>query len=63
MAVENMRREDTRIEQWLRDEVMPTYRAMKADPSRFILADEVLAEIKAGLGASKQRNACSSATL
>ena len=53
MAVENIWLEDTRIEQWLRNEVMPTYRAMKADASRFILADEVFAEIKAGLETSK----------
>jgi antitoxin ParD1/3/4 len=49
MAVENMRREDTRIEQWLRDEVMPTYHAMKAGLSRVILADEVFAESRLAL--------------
>jgi antitoxin ParD1/3/4 len=56
-AVENMRLEDSRIEQWLHDEVMPTYLAMKADPSRGIPAEEVFAEIKAGLEARKQKSA------
>ncbi len=35
------------VEQWLRDEVVPVYDAMQADPSRGIPADEVAANLDA----------------
>lgn len=38
---------DAAIERWLRDEVVPVYDAMQADPSRGIPADQVFAEIRA----------------
>jgi antitoxin ParD1/3/4 len=38
---------DAVIEKWLREEVVPTYDAAIADPSRGIPADEVFAEIRA----------------
>jgi antitoxin ParD1/3/4 len=37
---------DAVIERWLREEVVPTYDAMMADPSRGIPAEEVLASIR-----------------
>jgi antitoxin ParD1/3/4 len=33
-------------ERWLRDEVVPVYDAMQAEPRRALLADEVLAAIR-----------------
>jgi len=41
-----LKERDEAIERWLREEVVPTYDAMKADPSRGIPADEVFAEIR-----------------
>jgi antitoxin ParD1/3/4 len=38
---------DAAIERWLREEVVPVYDAMKADPSRGISGDEVFAAIRA----------------
>ena len=32
---------DAAVERWLREEVVPTYERMKADPSRGISADEM----------------------
>ena len=38
---------DAAIERWLREEVIPTYDAMKADPSRALSGEQVFAEIRA----------------
>lgn len=38
---------DAAVERWLREEVAPTYDAMKADPSRGIPIDEAFAELQA----------------
>ena len=38
---------DAAIERWLREEVVPAYDAMKADPKRAIPADEVFAAVRA----------------
>ncbi len=37
---------DAAVERWLRDEVAPTYDAMKADPTRALSGDEVLQRIR-----------------
>jgi antitoxin ParD1/3/4 len=37
---------DAAIERWLRDEVVPVYDAMQADPSRGIPAEQVLESIR-----------------
>jgi len=37
---------DEALERWLREEVAPTYDAMKEDPSRGIPADQVFAKIR-----------------
>jgi len=37
---------DAAVERWLREEVAPTYDAMKADPSRALSGDEVLERIR-----------------
>jgi len=36
---------DAAVERWLREEVAPTYDAMKADPSQGLTADEVFGRI------------------
>lgn len=38
---------DAAVERWLRDEVVPVVTAMRADPSRAILIDDVFADIRA----------------
>jgi antitoxin ParD1/3/4 len=38
---------DAAIERWLHEEVDPVYDAMQADPARGILADEVMAALRA----------------
>lgn len=38
---------DAAIERWLRDEVVPVFDAMQADPGRAIPADQVMATIRA----------------
>ena len=38
---------DAIVERWLRDEVIPVYDAMQADPSRGIAADKVAATLRA----------------
>lgn len=42
-----MQAQDAAIEKWLRDEVVPTYEAMMADPSRGIPIDEVFDGLEA----------------
>ena len=37
---------DETLEAWLRNDVVPTYTAMKADPSRGLNADAVFGEIR-----------------
>ena len=38
---------DAAVERWLREEVVGTYDAMQADPSRAIAADQVFATVRA----------------
>ena len=38
---------DDEIERWLREDVAPVYDAMRADPSRGLSPDEVLATLRA----------------
>ena len=38
---------DAVVERWLRDEVLPVYDAMQADPGRGIPADQVIATLRA----------------
>ncbi|MGO9004931.1 MAG: type II toxin-antitoxin system ParD family antitoxin [Beijerinckiaceae bacterium] len=38
---------DAAVERWLRDEVIPVYDAMQADPQRGIPADQVVAALRA----------------
>ncbi len=38
---------DAAVERWLREEVVPVYDAMQADPGRAIPADQVLAALRA----------------
>ena len=38
---------DTAIERWLREEVVPTYDAMQANPARGLSADQVTAALAA----------------
>jgi antitoxin ParD1/3/4 len=38
---------DAAVERWLRDEVVPVYDAMQADPKRGVPADKVMATIRA----------------
>jgi len=42
-----LKERDDAIERWLREEVVPTYDKMKADPSRGIPLKHVMAEIDA----------------
>ena len=46
---------DAAVERWLRDEVVPTYDAMKADPSQGIPAKAVFAEVRARYTGRKAR--------
>lgn len=46
---------DAAFERWLRDEVVPVYDSMKADPSQGIPAREVFAEIRARYARRKTR--------
>lgn len=46
-AIQALRDRDEAVEQWLRDEVAPTFDAMKADPARGIKAADVQAAIAA----------------
>lgn len=41
-----LRERDEAIEQWLRDEVVPTYEAVKADPSQLVPHDEFFARVR-----------------
>ncbi|HKP78559.1 MAG TPA: type II toxin-antitoxin system ParD family antitoxin [Phenylobacterium sp.] len=41
-----LKERDEAVERWLREEVAPTYDAMKADPSRAIPIEDVFAEIR-----------------
>jgi antitoxin ParD1/3/4 len=38
---------DAAVERWLREEVVPVYDAMKADPNRAVPADKVFDAIRA----------------
>jgi antitoxin ParD1/3/4 len=38
---------DAAVERWLREEVVPVYDAMKADPTRAIPIDKVFAKVRA----------------
>jgi len=38
--------QDEAVERWLRDEVVPVYDAMRADPSRAIPAEQVFSELR-----------------
>ncbi len=46
-GIEALQERDAAIERWLREEVVPTYERMKADPSRGIPAEKVFAELRA----------------
>lgn len=46
---------DAAVERWLRDEVVPTYDAMKADPSQGIPAKAVFADVRARYSRRKAR--------
>lgn len=46
-AIQVLRDRDDAVEQWLRDEVAPTFDAMKADPARGIKAVDVETAIAA----------------
>jgi antitoxin ParD1/3/4 len=46
---------DAAVERWLKDEVVPTYDAMKADPSQGIPAKAVFAEVRARYSRRKAR--------
>jgi antitoxin ParD1/3/4 len=46
---------DAAFERWLREEAVPTYDAMKANPSRGIPAREVFAEVRARYSRRKAR--------
>jgi antitoxin ParD1/3/4 len=41
-----LKERDDAVERWLREEVLPVYDAMEADPSLGIPADEVFADIE-----------------
>lgn len=41
-----LKERDEAIERWLRDEVAPTYDAMKADPSRALTSASVFSDIR-----------------
>lgn len=42
-----LKERDDAVERWLREEVVPTYDRMKADPSRGIPLEDVVKEIEA----------------
>ncbi|WP_374654333.1 type II toxin-antitoxin system ParD family antitoxin [Phenylobacterium sp.] len=42
-----LRERDEAVERWLREEVLPTYEATKADPSRVLSSKSVFANIRA----------------
>lgn len=42
-----LRERDAAVERWLREEVVPTYDATEADPSRSVPLDEAFARIEA----------------
>ena len=46
-GIRALQERDGAVERWLREEVAPTYDAMKADPSRGIPAEEVFATVRA----------------
>ena len=46
-ALHALQERDADIEDWLRDQVVPVYDAMKADPSRAIPAEQVLENLRA----------------
>ena len=46
-GLEALQDRDAAIERWLREEVVPTYERMKADPSSAIPAEQVFAELRA----------------
>ena len=48
---------DSAMERWLKDEVIPAYKAFKADPSRGIPAKKVFAEIRSSHRARKKARA------
>ncbi|MGP8185933.1 MAG: type II toxin-antitoxin system ParD family antitoxin [Terracidiphilus sp.] len=48
---------DAAVERWLREEVVPAYDALEADPRRAIPADEVFAAIRTRHIARKARKA------
>lgn len=41
-----LREREAGVERWLRDEVVPVYDAMEADPARAVSAEEVVAAIR-----------------
>jgi len=52
-----LRERDEAVERWLRDEVVPVYDAMQADPGRGLSADRVKAAMRAHhAGHSKKAN-------
>jgi antitoxin ParD1/3/4 len=42
-----LKERDEAVERWLRDEVAPTYDAMRFDPARGVAAEHVFADIRA----------------
>jgi len=42
-----LKERDAAVERWLREEVVPVYDAMQADPARDIPAEQVIAAIRA----------------
>ena len=48
-GLRDMMEHDAALERWLREEVVPTYDAYKADPSRARPVDEVFDELEAEL--------------
>jgi antitoxin ParD1/3/4 len=48
---------DAAVERWLREDVAPTYDAMKADPARALSGDELLARIRERHAARLKGNA------
>ncbi|MDE1150083.1 MAG: type II toxin-antitoxin system ParD family antitoxin [Azospirillaceae bacterium] len=46
-GIRALQERDAAVERWLREEVVPVYDAMKADPSRGVPAEDVYAAIRA----------------
>jgi antitoxin ParD1/3/4 len=46
-GLDALRDREAEIEEWLREEVLPVVKAMEADPSRGVSADEVEASLQA----------------